>query len=92
MTTLPKMCQWRITQKKRITHENSSHTLSEQTGCKRRPRPNLVYMVRAAESAKSTRSMRAQKQINYTDLNTGLDSEPDHSPPRKKKCDIVAEL
>ena len=49
-------------------------------------------MVRAAESAKSTRSMCAQKQINYTHLNTGIDSEPDHSPPRKKKRDIVAAL
>ena len=78
--------------RKGITHENSSRTLSGQAGRKRRPKPKLVDMVRAAESAKSTRSMCAQKQINYADLNTGIDSEPDHSPPRKKKRDIVAAL
>ena len=49
-------------------------------------------MVRTAESNKSTRHMCACKHINYADLNTGIDSEPDYSPPRKKKCDIVAAL
>ena len=49
-------------------------------------------MVKAAESTNPTRSLRARKQINYTDLNTGIDSEPDHSPPRKKKRDVVTAL
>ena len=49
-------------------------------------------MVRTAESNKSTRHMHACKHINYADLNTGIDSELDYSPPRKKKRDIVAAL
>ena len=49
-------------------------------------------MVRAAESNRSTRNMRARKHINYADLNTGIDSEPDYSPAHKKKHDIVAAL
>ena len=49
-------------------------------------------MVRTAESNKSTRHTHARKHINYVDLNTGIDSEPDYSPPRKKKCDVVAAL
>ena len=36
--------------------------------------------------------MRARKHINYGDLNTGIDSEPDYSPPRQKKRDVVAAL
>ena len=36
--------------------------------------------------------MHARKHINYADLNTGIDSELDYSPPRKKKHDIVAAL
>ena len=33
------------------------------------------------DPTKYTRYMRTQKNINYADLNTGLDSEPDYSPP-----------
>ena len=36
--------------------------------------------------------MRTRKCINYADLNTGIDSESDHSPPQKKKRDVVAAL
>ena len=36
--------------------------------------------------------MHARKHINYADLNTGIDSEPDYSPPHKKKRDVVAAL
>ena len=36
--------------------------------------------------------MHARKHINYADLNTGIDSEPDYSPPCKKKHDIVVAL
>ena len=59
---------------------------------KQRPQPNLVEMVKAAKSTNPTRSLHARKQINYADLNTGIDSEPDHSPPRKKKRDVVTAL
>ena len=49
-------------------------------------------MVRTAESNKATRHMRACKQINYADLNTGIDSESDYSLPHKKNCDVVAAI
>ena len=49
-------------------------------------------MVRLAESNKSTRHMHTRKHISYADLNTGIDSEPDYSPPHKKKHDVVAAL
>ena len=72
--------------------KTTENTGTSGTSQKRQPQPNLVNMVRTAESNKSTRHMRAHKHINYADLNTGIDSEPDYSPPRKKKCDIVTAI
>ena len=65
--------------------KKTQNTGTNGTSRKRQPRPNLVNIVRTAESNKSTRHMCACKHINYADLNTGIDSEPDYSPPHKKK-------
>ena len=72
--------------------KTAENTGMSGTSQKCQPQPNLVNMVRTAESNKSTRHMHARKHINYADLNTGIDSEPDYSPPCKKKCDVVAAL
>ena len=75
--------------------ENTSTPSSSPApqGTKRcKPRLNLVELVKAAELVTPSRSRRTRKQINYADMNTGIDSEMDKMPPRKKKQNVVASL
>ena len=82
----------RLAGKNDTTREVSFTSTKPSGSNKRKPRPNLVEMVRATELRKSSRVMRSRKPINYADMNTGIDSEPDMSLPRKKKYNIAASL